>query len=458
MKVISVKLTIGMKILAGFIPLIGLIFLIAVITLIRLDEVNSINKEIVSVDMAVEKASDKMVDVLLAQESYGQRYLILKNNEILSLFRVRDEEFNSIHESVASFQKQYPALEIAASYHKRYVDSYENVFEMIDNSEKFPPKNDSIIKTSLNRQIEILKDIRDESRQNQSNKMKMISEIVISTYRTVAILTSVGIISIIIVTYLISRNILNSIGTLKAAANMVSLGTFIHLPKVKSKDELGDLSVSFNEMAERLMKIEEAYKDASPLTGLPGGIAIENMVKQRIERNEPFAFCMIDLDNFKPFNDRYGYARGNAVIKMTAEIIQSATKELGNETDFVGHIGGDDFALIACPEKFEKACNRIIEEFDRRIVEHYDEEDLKKGCIVSVNRQGVKLSFPIMTISIAAVNSLKSKVNNYIEVGEIVAELKKYAKQFSVSNLVIDRRGGRKKERYEIKQEQFVST
>ena len=133
------------------------------------------------------------------------------------------------------------------------------------------------------------------------------------------------------------------------------------------------------------------------------------------------------------------------------------TKESGDGTDFVGHIGGDDFALITEPERFEEQCNKIIQEFDRRIVEQYDEEDRTQGCILSVSRQGERLSFPIMTISIAAINSLKSTVHNYIEVGEIVAELKKYAKQFSASNLVIDRRGGRKKERYEPKKEQLIA-
>lgn len=232
---------------------------------------------------------------------------------------------------------------------------------------------------------------------------------------------------------------------------MVSVGVFIHLPKVKSHDELADLSRSFNEMAERLIKLEEAYKDTSPLTRLAGGIAIENTVKHRIDRGEPFAFCMADLDNFKPFNDRYGYGRGNSVIKMTAEIIQEVTRKYGDKRDFIGHIGGDDFALIAQPDLFEKQCKKIIEEFDKRITEHYDKEDLVQGHIISVSRRGEQLNFPIMTISIAAINSLNSVVENYIIVGEIVAELKKYAKQFSTSNLVVDRRGGKRTKRHDSK-------
>ncbi len=447
MKKVVIRLAIGIKILLGFIPLLALIFSITSLTLVRLNRVNRINLEIVSIDMVAEKTAENMGEILLAQESYGRRYMILKSREILTLFQRRDEEFDREYKSATAVAGSYPALDTVAFHHDEYNRLFETVFKIIDRVETVPPHTDSLLRNAFDRQVSILRAIGIEARRNHGEKMKVIAEIGRATFRTVAILTGVGIALIILITTLISRNILNSIGILKAAASMVSLGTFIHLPKVKSHDELGDLSGAFNEMAERLIKLEEAYKDASPLTRLPGGIAIENMVKHRIERGEPFAFCMMDLDNFKPFNDRYGYGRGNTVIKMTAEIIQRVTLESGDCTDFVGHIGGDDFVLIAEPDRFEELCRKIIKEFDRRIIEHYDEEDRAQKCILSVSRKGEQMTFPIMTISIAAINSLKSPVQNYIEVGEIVAELKKYAKKFSISNLVIDRRGGKSKEK-----------
>ncbi|MBN1309583.1 MAG: diguanylate cyclase [Chitinispirillaceae bacterium] len=457
MKKIVIRLPIGIKILLGFIPLLVLLFSITSLTLVRLNRVNHINREIVSIDMAADKTAENMGEILLAQESYGRRYMILKSREMLTLFQRRDQEFNREYESAAIAAERYPALDVAARCHDEYNRLFAAVFAVIDSSEKVPSEADSLQRIAFDRQVGLLQAVSLEAKRNQGKKMNAIAEIGRTTFSTVAMLTGVGIALIILITTLISRNILSSIGILKAAANMVSLGTFIHLPKVKSRDELGDLSGAFNEMAERLITLEEAYKDASPLTRLPGGIAIENTVKHRIERGEPFAFCMMDLDNFKPFNDRYGYGRGNTVIKMTAEIIRRAARESGDGTDFVGHIGGDDFALIAKPDRFEEQCRNIIGEFDRRIIEHYDEEDRARGCIVSISRQGEQLTFPIMTISIAAVNSLKSTVRNYIEVGEIVAELKKYAKKFSVSNLVIDRRGGRKRESDVSKKEQLVT-
>jgi diguanylate cyclase (GGDEF)-like protein len=265
------------------------------------------------------------------------------------------------------------------------------------------------------------------------------------TFRAVTIVSILGVALAIVIAFFITNSILSSIRSLKVAAGLVAMGKFKSLPVVKSKDELGDLSIAFNEMAHRLIKLEEMYMDSSPLTRLPGGIAIENWVKKKIDRGEPFAFCMFDLDNFKPFNDRYGYSRGNSVIKNTAKIIQDCAKELGNKSDFIGHIGGDDFALITTPDKYKVICEKAIKDFDKQIVDYYNPEDKEKRCIYSKNRKGEKLTFPIMTISISVLNSEKSYVENYIEVGEIIAELKKYAKSFAKSNIVIDRRGGKKR-------------
>jgi diguanylate cyclase (GGDEF)-like protein len=438
------KLSIGLKILLGFFPLLVLIVAVSTLTLVRLNRVNRSNREIVATDMVVEKTAENMVEILLAQESYRRRYLILKSSEMLSLFERRDNEFNREHEAAATVAELYPAFDTVAVHHTEYNRLFKTISSIIDSVKTIPAETDSLLQLFFNRQVSILRAISLESRQNQNEKLQTVAQIGRDTFRTVALLTVFGIALVILITFLINRNILRSIAILKTSANMVSLGTFIHLPKVKSNDELGDLSMAFNEMADRLIKLEEAYKDASPLTRLPGGIAIENSVRLRIERGEPFAFCMMDLDNFKPFNDRYGYGRGNTVIKMTAEIILKVSREYGDGTDFVGHIGGDDFALISSPDRFEEQCRKIIGEFDRRIIEHYDEDDRERRCILSISRQGEKKTFPIMTISIAGVNSLKSTVHNYIEVGEIVAELKKYAKTFSTSNLVVDRRGGKK--------------
>jgi GGDEF domain-containing protein len=253
---------------------------------------------------------------------------------------------------------------------------------------------------------------------------------------------------------LITRSIAWPISQLKFATQNISQGKFHFINEVKNKDELGDLSNAFNEMTTRLRRLEEMYLDASPLTRLPGSIAIENVLKKRIESGVPLAFCYIDMDNFKSFNDKYGYARGNDVIVATSRIIEKCAVEFGTPDDFVGHVGGDDFILITTPGHFRKTCDSIIEMFDKTIPVFYDPGDLDKGFIIGKPRQGQESRFPIMSVSIAVVTNLERALTSSIQVGEIAAELKEYAKSIPGSVYVIDRR---RKDLMEIANEDMIT-
>ena len=182
------------------------------------------------------------------------------------------------------------------------------------------------------------------------------------------------------------------------------------------------------------------YLDASPLTRLPGGIAIENVLKKRLESNHPLAFCVLDLDNFKAFNDRYGYANGSEVIKETARIIENAVKAKGTSDDFIGHVGGDDFVVITTPAHMREISGEIIAQFDSRIPSFYSAEDRARGHILGKTRQGIEMQFPIMTISIAIVTNERRKITDPLEASEIAAELKDYAKTIPKSVFVVDKR------------------
>jgi diguanylate cyclase (GGDEF)-like protein len=207
-------------------------------------------------------------------------------------------------------------------------------------------------------------------------------------------------------------------------------------------------------MAGRLKLLEETYLDTSPLTRLPGGIAIEGVLNKRIAAKAQIAFCLMDIDNFKAYNDRYGYAKGNELIQATAAIIGEAVTDHGNKEDFIGHIGGDDFVVITTPDHYKDICETITKNFDAAIPEFYDNEDKKRGQIVGENRQGEEVSFPLATISIAVVTNEKRKLLNSIEFGEVAAEMKEHVKSISGSVFMVDQRRGQrgtKKDRKLIK-------
>jgi diguanylate cyclase (GGDEF)-like protein len=179
---------------------------------------------------------------------------------------------------------------------------------------------------------------------------------------------------------------------------------------------------------------------ANPLTGLRGNIDIKEEIRRRIKSKELFAVLYIDLDNFKAYNDYYGFLRGDEVIKFTAKLLSDALELLGGEKDFLGHIGGDDFIIITTPDRAEEMCKYIISRFDSEIKFLYDKKDRERGYIEAVSRRGEKLKFPFISISIAIVTNEFRTFRSDLEIAEVAAELKKKLKQIRGSSYLKDRR------------------
>ncbi len=177
----------------------------------------------------------------------------------------------------------------------------------------------------------------------------------------------------------------------------------------------------------------------NPTTRLPGTTIIERDITRRIKKGESFAACYADLDNFKAYNDHYGYHFGDSLIKMTSEIIRDVV--YGSSRDgFVGHIGGDDFVFVIPPEKVHAICDRVLKIFDRMIIRRYKKEDVLRGYIVATNRRGKREAFPIMTLSIAVIVNQKKMFRHLGEISHMIADLKSYTKTLPGSNYFIERR------------------
>ena len=180
--------------------------------------------------------------------------------------------------------------------------------------------------------------------------------------------------------------------------------------------------------------------DMSPITELPGNKAIEKALLERTESGDGFALCYVDLDDFKAYNDYYGFNKGSDVIRMTGQLLRETLATYGGDGDFLGHVGGDDFIILTTPDKAEVICTEIIRAFDMRIRDQYASEDLEKGYIVSTDRRGYVMRFPIMSISISVVHNEYRQLEDPDQIGRIAAELKKYAKNLEGSVYVFDRR------------------
>ena len=178
----------------------------------------------------------------------------------------------------------------------------------------------------------------------------------------------------------------------------------------------------------------------SPLTGLPGNVQIQAEIKKRLLNKEEFAVVYLDLDNFKAYNDVYGFSNGDEVIKFTAKTIVKYVHEIPEGDNFVGHIGGDDFVAIISKYDYEKLCQDIIKEFDELIPDYYTEEDVERGFVEVANRRGVIEQFPIVSISIGVVEVEGKKKVSPLEIGEVSAQVKHKAKEVLGSTYVINRR------------------
>jgi GGDEF domain-containing protein len=178
----------------------------------------------------------------------------------------------------------------------------------------------------------------------------------------------------------------------------------------------------------------------SPLTGLPSGLRIERAIEERLAAPGHWSILYLDLDNFKAYNDVYGFVRGNDLIRLVARIINAVMRDLGGPTDFLGHVGGDDFILLTTPPHVDLLCQRIIERWDAESRTHYSPDDLQRGTLIAVDRRGQRQTYPLVGLSIGVVTNERRPITSLAEVSRVAAEVKRAAKSLHGSSWYVDRR------------------
>ncbi len=189
-----------------------------------------------------------------------------------------------------------------------------------------------------------------------------------------------------------------------------------------------------------LNRLLSSNRRVSPLTGLPGNVQIHAELKKRLVRGEPFSVLYLDLDNFKAYNDVYGFLKGDQIIEFTADTIVNSVHSDELENTFVGHIGGDDFVAIVPGINCEKLCQNIISKFDMNVLRYFTEDDIEKGYIEVANRKGIIEQFPLTSLSIGVVVADTGRFHNILEIGEVGAQVKHAAKSVMGSSYAIDKR------------------
>jgi GGDEF domain-containing protein/CHASE3 domain sensor protein len=434
------KLTIGRKLFFSYLAMALLTVMASAYAIFSLQNLNELAYTIIDKDFFILDTSKKMMDTLLAQESAEKKYLILKDPSIEEIFRIRSREFKTGLEDLR--KSQIPDLKKALSELSNMNNQYEVFFDQAVMMIKDNRVDKTLIASErdsrkvIDDMATILRDIHRNANHDIDTRMNMMRMRGINASRMTIILSVVSLFAGLTLALIITYNISKPIRELKKATGLIAEGQFDYDLNVKRHDEIGSLADAFEVMTERLKILETLHLDASPLTGLPGNLAIEKEIERRLAEKKPFSLCHVDLDNFKPFADKYGYAWGSEVIKEVGGILMNDLQITDGEDNFIGHIGGDDFVIISEPQRAEAFCSKLVNEFDRHIVKFYSEKDRQKGFIIGKDRQGVQQTFPLMTMSIAVVTDDGTCFKNPLDMAKKAAELKEYAKTLPGSNYV----------------------
>jgi diguanylate cyclase (GGDEF)-like protein len=205
--------------------------------------------------------------------------------------------------------------------------------------------------------------------------------------------------------------------------------------------------VDVHELLARLRMILKRTRqglDANPLTRLPGNLSIESRIERALSEKRPLAVLYVDLNQFKAYNDAYGYDAGDRVLQALARVLVDQVRA-GGPVDFIGHIGGDDFIALSTPDRMEDAARRICAAFDAAVPSFYNEADRARGTIMAKDRQGDVRKFPLLSVAIGICHNRERPLSSFAHIAALGAELKKAAKAKAGSAYVVDRRRGETK-------------
>lgn len=184
-------------------------------------------------------------------------------------------------------------------------------------------------------------------------------------------------------------------------------------------------------------RLREIAIDSNPLTHLPGNNTIVSSIQDALDHALDMAVVYTDLDNFKAYNDAYGFTAGDGMLHLNADALKVAMKQVCDGEGFLGHVGGDDFVMILPKDRIQAVADAVITYFDEKVPELYNDQDRQQGCIVSHDRQGKVAKFPFVSISMAGVCLNDHRFTRYVEVAAVCAELKHSAKAVAGSNLFL---------------------
>jgi len=433
--------TVTKKVVIGYLVIV--IFSLSAIgfALFRLHQQTAQAERLVNIDFRAFELVRDLQQNLLAQENIENQLLILRDPALRDLRINRNDALSGYAHSLSRppFSELFSPLFKRLQEYRKFDDQLSEalLWHDWDTAVEISKQSTVPIRSQLLKQLV-------ETRQQQQLRINSgladLSEKSSEAYRLTLLIALIGICLSAPVSIAVIFSIHRSVRALKKATVEISGGSFDHRPELSGDDEFAQLANDFGRMGRKLRELEQLRLDANPLTRLPGNLAIDRELDQRITNQDPFSHLYIDLDNFKVYSDRYGYNAGSDVLARVGELIERVVHREGTPGDLIGHIGGDDYVVLTTLEMGEKVAEQLIVEFEKMVPSFYNEEDRKKGCFVGKDRFGIERTFPLMTVSIALISSDHYDYPSRLAISQDCARLKKYLKEQDGSNYMLDRR------------------
>ena len=307
-------MNISKKILLGYGLLLIIFFIYLVYALSSLDQMDRINAAITRFNQPLYELTGGLAENLLGQEFYSQRLLILKNRESFELLQMRFGDFDNLLKEIASIKSPFASVQEFYAKCTAFRILLSENYGSLDAALAVSEQKRDLVGEKRDELIDLIKHLGAEIRQDQNSKIELSEAIGTRAYRALSIFGIGSVFIAVGITFYFTRSIASAVGQLKLSTRQIADSKFDEVKCLKRTDEFGDVSRSISDMARKIEHLEKLYLATNPLTLLPGGPAIDDTLKTRLDAGVTTALCIIDLDNFKVFNDRYGYARGNAVI------------------------------------------------------------------------------------------------------------------------------------------------
>ena len=386
------------------------------LSFMNLHAINRTARQIADTDLPVVTALIKIRSSLLAQEGFAGKYAIFRDATFIDLFRQRRGDSIADLEVLARTNSIGDIANLRRLY-RDYQMTAERLFA--GKSHKYEE-----LHAAAAHLINALDSLYIERQGSMQAVLKHADEQQKSTIRWAIGISCAGFLLFIFLAPFAIYRVTRALGKLQEETHKIALGHFNYDPQVPALEEISDLTSDFKQMTARIKEMEQMSEETLPATRLPGNLAIERVLNERLQSGTTFSFCQVELENLEPFLAQYGYAKMAELLYRTGVLIHAAVTGKGAPHDLAGHAGGHDYVMVLSSDRVAPVCDAVVAEFDAEVVRHLSTGDREAGGLKRCDRHGAQRVWPITTVFISVLDCSIHSYASAVEIARAAVDLK----------------------------------